>query len=157
MSVSQIHTSIDEAIVNTRILTSRDAKDAGALELFATVGELKAQILSDMNQFPASVAMSDEVIAAYRRLVVLGNNSPGKLRSLAVALTTRGGSFYNGGAYPQACGAWREALEVFTGLDRRGKLTDLDRKNGVANVQGYLKRSCGNGAPRAGLGPKLDI
>jgi hypothetical protein len=86
--------------------------------VFATVGELKAQTLADTNQFPASFAMADEAIAAYRRLVILANNSPGKLRSLAVALTTRGGSFTTG-ADMQACGAWREPLGVFIGLDRR--------------------------------------
>ncbi len=150
-------TSIDEAVTNARILRARDPSDAGALKLFGTVGEVKAQILADQQQFAASFAMGDDVIAAYRRLVVLAGNTPGELRSMATVLATSGGNFYKGGAYPKACGAWREALTIFTRLNARGKLTDTDRKNGVPALQKYLKRNCDGGAPRAGMGPNIDI
>ena len=147
--------SIAEAVANAGILRTRDPNDAGALKLFGTVGEVQAQVLADQGKFTESFAVGDEVIAAYRRFFVLAGNTPGELRSMATVLATRGGNFYNGGAYPQACAAWREALLVFTGLDARGKLTETDRRNGVPELQNYLKNNCENGPPRAGIGPRM--
>lgn len=148
--------SIEEAVANAGILRARDPNDAGALRLFGTVGEVQAQILADQGKFTQSFAVGDEVIAAYRRLVVLAGNTPGELRSMATVLATRGGNFYNGGAYGKSCEAWREALSVFNGLKARGKLTETDRKNGVPELQNYLKSNCENGPPRAGMGPRID-
>jgi eukaryotic-like serine/threonine-protein kinase len=148
--------SIEEAVRNAGVLRARDPNDAGALKLFGTVGEVQAQILADQGKFTESFAVGEDVIGAYRRLVVLAGNTPGELRSMATVLATRGGNFYNGGAYPQACEAWREALSVFTGLQARGKLTETDRKNGVPELQNYLKNNCENGQPRAGMGPRID-
>jgi eukaryotic-like serine/threonine-protein kinase len=148
--------SIEEAVRNAGVLRARDPNDAGALKLFGTVGEVQAQILADQGKFAQSFAVGDEVIGAYRRLVVLAGNTPGELRSMATVLATRGGNFYNGGAYPRACEAWREALSVFNGLEARGKLTETDRNNGVPELRNYLKGNCESGPPRAGMGPRID-
>jgi eukaryotic-like serine/threonine-protein kinase len=148
--------SINEAVANVNTLRMRDPNDAGALRLFGTVGEVKAQILADQGDFVQSFAVGDEVLAAYRRLVEVSGNAPGELRSMATVLATRGGNFYNGSQYPNACGAWREALDVFLGLDARGKLSDTDRKNGVPELRTYLKRNCEDGPPRAGMGARID-
>jgi eukaryotic-like serine/threonine-protein kinase len=149
-------TSIDEAVANTEILRSRDAEDAGALGLFGTVAEVKAQILADQAQYPASFALGEEVVAVSRRLAVLAGNTPGEVSTVAKALVTHGGNYYSGGAYPRACGAWRESLSIFTDLDKQGKLTETDRKNGVPELRNYLKRNCEDGPPRAGMGPRID-
>jgi len=119
--------SIDEAVTKARILLARDANDVGALKLFGAVAEVKVQLLADMTPFPASFAMSDEVISTYRRLFLLAGNTTGESRSLATALTTRGGIIYNRAAYQQACAAWRGALGVFSALEVRNKLTETDR------------------------------
>ena len=147
--------SIDEAVVNVNLLRTRDPSDAGALKLFGTVGEVKAQILADQGNFKESFAVGDEVIRAYRRLVVLAGNTPGELRSMATVLATQGGNFYAGQDFPKACGVWREALGIFTDLDARGKLSETDRKNGVPELRAYLKRNCEDGPPRAGMGPRI--
>jgi eukaryotic-like serine/threonine-protein kinase len=148
--------SIDEAAANIDILRARDPNDAGALKMFGTVGEVKAQILADQGNFIESFAVGDQVIAAYRRLVVLAGNTPGELRSMATVLATQGGNFYAGRDFPKACGVWREALSIFMGLDARGKLSETDGKNGVPELRTYLKRNCEDGPPRAGMGPRIN-
>jgi serine/threonine-protein kinase len=146
--------SIEEAVANARLLRDRDPSDAGGLSLFAVTSEVQAQVLADQNRFKESYAVSDQIMAAHRRLVELAGNAPGALRSMATALSTRGGNFYNGGDYRRACDAWREARGIFLGFERRKVLTETDR-NGLGRVRNYLAASCDNGVPRAGLGKEI--
>jgi len=147
--------AIEEAVANARTLRERDPIDAGALNLFAMTGEVNAQVLTDLHRFDEAFGVGEQVIAAHRRLVTLADNAPGALRSMAAALRTEGGNFYNGRAYDRACATWREALSVYTGLERRGALTETDRNNDMRDVRNYLRQACENGPPRAGMGPTM--
>ena len=145
--------SIEEAMANARQLRERDPNDAGALRLVATVGEVYAQILADARRFDESFVLGEEVVAAQRDLVVRAEGAAGALRTLAVTLMTNGGNFYNGGQFDRACERWREALSIFTGLEREGVLAETDRTRSMASAQDYVARSCN--PPHAGLGSNL--
>jgi len=147
--------SIGEAIALARAAMERDPSDAGAAHLFAITGEVAAQVAADRGDRAGTQAISDQVIAAHRRLVSLSRNAAGPRRSMAAAFRTRGGNFYNLHDYPAACAAWREAVTILAGLDRESALTAIDRANALPELRGFLAQSCDNGAPRAGSGATL--
>lgn len=147
--------SIDRAVALADQLRTRDPSDAGALQLVALTGEVKAQILGDVGRFSDSFAMVDAVIAAHERMVALAGDAAGAKRSMSAALNTGGGNFYNGGDYARACASWRRAMAILEELDRMGSLTDYDRKNSQVEIAGYLARACEGGPPRQGLGPSI--
>jgi eukaryotic-like serine/threonine-protein kinase len=139
--------SIEEAVGIARRLRERDPRDAGALTLFVVTSEVYAQILADSRDYARSYAMGAEVFAANQFRVKLAGNTPGAIRSMATATSTRGTNHYNGADYAGACKWWRESLDLFLGLEKRGQLTDYDR-GGVQLLRGYLAKSCENGPPR---------
>lgn len=141
--------SINRAVALARVMQARDPNDKGALNLFALTAEVQAQTLADAGRFSESYAISDDVIDAHRRLVALAGNVPGALLSMAAAIDTRGGSFYNGGAYARACESWKESLAIYRSLDKRGALSDFYRKNGVGEITARLSKTCN--PPRAAL------
>ncbi len=147
--------AINEAVFKARRLRERDPADVGAIKTFALVAEVQAQILGDQKKFGESYKLGDEVIAAHRQMVALAGTSPGALRSLTAALATHGGNHYTGGDYIGACRIWRLTIDNWETLDRRGALTETDRKNGWPEVVNYFTKSCLNGPPRAGMGPEL--
>lgn len=144
--------AIEEAVGLARRLKDRDSDDAGALRLYGVVGEVYAQVLADRREFARSFAMTEEVAAAYRRLVELAEGAPGARRGLAMVLRTGGGNYYNGGAYGRACGAWREAKAILEALEREGALSGADRNNSLPEMRDYVARSCEGGPPRRGVG-----
>jgi len=145
--------SIMEAVSLADNLRSRSPNDAGALQLFAIIGEVHAQVLADLNRFQESYAAGEAVTEAHRRLVSLAGETPGARRSMAVALRTRGGNHYNGEDYAGACAIWKEALGIFMALKNSGDLTDTDRSNGVPELERFTSKSCD--PPRRGLGRKV--
>jgi eukaryotic-like serine/threonine-protein kinase len=147
--------AIDEAVHLARRQRERDPADVGAMKIFALVAEVQAQIFGDQKQFAESFALGEEVIAAHRQMVALAGNAPGALRSMTAALSTHGGNHYTGGDYAGACRIWRQTLDNWEALDRRGVMTDTDRKNGWPEVLNYYNRSCLGGPPRAGMGSEL--
>jgi eukaryotic-like serine/threonine-protein kinase len=146
--------SIEEAVRIARRLRERDPRDAGALTLFVVTSEVYAQILADSRDYTQSYAMGAEVFAANQYRVKLAGNTPGAIRSMATATSTRGTNHYNGADYAGACKWWRESLDLFLGLEKRGQLTDYDR-GGVKLLRGYLSKSCENGPPRMQDGAQL--
>lgn len=147
--------AIDEAVQMARKQRVRDPDDVGGMKIFALVAEVQAQILGDQKRFADSYALGDEVIATHRNMVALAGNAPGALRSMTAALSTHGGNHYTGGDYAGACRIWRQTLDNWEVLDRRGAMTMTDRKNGWPEVLNYYTKSCLNGPPRAGMGPEL--
>jgi serine/threonine-protein kinase len=145
--------SIGEALALSRAFVARDPDDANALRLFALVGEVQAQVFGDAARRSESEAMGDEVVAAHRRLVSLAGDPAGARRSLAQALRTIGGNFYNGHDYEKACARWRAALDIFEDAERRGELLDRDRANGMPEMQRFIAKSCN--PPHAGLGDEV--
>ncbi len=141
--------SINRAVALARTMQARDPDDKGALNLFALTAEVQAQVLADAGRFTESYAVSDDVIAAHRRLVELAGDAPGALRSMATATDTRGGNFYNGGAYARACEAWGDALAIYKKLEKRGVLSEFDRKNGLVQLPARIAATCN--PPRKGL------
>jgi len=142
--------SIEEAREQARILRDRDPADSGALQLYAVVNEVYAQVLSDLGRHQDAYRIGGEIRDAYRIMVERAGNAPGQLRSLAMAMRSNAEVHYNGGDYAGACRIWSEVLEVITGLERRGALTDFDRNNALAQTRDFLARSCN--PPRRGLG-----
>jgi eukaryotic-like serine/threonine-protein kinase len=150
----EARSSIEEAVAIARRLRERDSRDAGAITLFVVTSEVYAQILADSRDYAASYAMGAEVFAANQFRVKLAGNTPGAIRSMATATSTRGTNHYNGADYAGACRWWRESLDLFLGLEKRGQLTDYDR-GGVKLLRGYLSKSCENGPPRMQDGAQL--
>ncbi|WP_426167552.1 protein kinase domain-containing protein [Sandarakinorhabdus sp. DWP1-3-1] len=107
--------SIAEAVAIARALRQRSNGDASSLQLVAFTGEVQAQVLIDLGRAAEAFAISDEVVAAHRRMVTLAGDTDGPRRSMAMALTTVGGNFYTGGARGRACAAWQEALALLEG------------------------------------------
>jgi serine/threonine-protein kinase len=140
--------SIEEALALARRQQERDPADVGAMKMFALVGEVHAQVSADRKRFAESHAMGREVIAAHRRMVELAGDAPGALRSMNAALATYGGNFHTAGDYAEACRVWRQVIDNWELLDRRGQLTKTDRDRGLPEVQGYWTKSCANGPPR---------
>jgi serine/threonine-protein kinase len=151
----QARESIDEAVALARRLRDRDVNDAGGTQLFATTGEVQAQIRADLGRYRESYAIADEVVAAHRRLVELAENAPGALRGMASSLRTIGGNHYNGGDYAGACSNWRGAAGIYASLDQRGVLSELDRNGSYREMRDYLRRSCEGGPPRPGVGASV--
>jgi eukaryotic-like serine/threonine-protein kinase len=145
--------SIEEARAEADRLRARDPDDAGALQLVAVVAEVQAQILTDLRRFPEAYAVGDQVRDVHLELVRRAENAPGAVRSMAAARRTAAGNHYNGGDYPGACRIWRETLDLYAGLARRGALTDTDRTNAMRETADYISRACS--PPRAGLGPQI--
>ncbi len=58
-------------------------------------------------------------------------------------------------AYDRSCAAWREALSIYTGLERRGALTGTDRDHGMRNVRNFVHRACEGGPPQPRLGSSI--
>lgn len=145
---SEARVAIEESIRIARRLLERDPLDAGALKLFVITTEVYAQVLGDAGAYAQSYALGAEVYDAQLKLVRLAGNTPGALRSLAASTSTRGTNHYNGKDYNGACKWWREALNVYLGLERRSVLTETDRKKGVPELRNYLAKGCENGPPR---------
>jgi serine/threonine-protein kinase len=145
--------SIEEARSQAIKWRDRDPDDVGALQISALVSEVQAQILADLGRYRESFAAGDEALAAHRRMVRLAGDAPGALRSMAQAMRTDGGNHYNGGDYAGACRIWSDTLAIFAQLDRRGALTDFDRKNSAAETRAYLHRACD--PPRPALGRSI--
>lgn len=140
--------AIEEAMELARRLAVRDPGDAGGIQMTAIVGEVLAQVRADAGDRQRSYAASDEVMGAHRRLVALAGNSPGARRSMATALSTRGGNAYNLGDIAAACTSWQEGLGIYTALDASGELSETDRKNGLPEVRGFIADYCKGGKPR---------
>lgn len=134
--------SIAEAAGLAAQLRDRDPADAGGVQLYAIIGEVEAQILTDNGRAAEGERVGEAVLAAHRRLVALAGNAPGALRSMAAAMNTNAGNFHNAGRYDRACARWRETLAVYEELERRGELSDTDRNGGLADVRGYLAQGC---------------
>lgn len=149
---AEARAAIAEAVDRADALAARDPNDAGALHLVALTGEVKAQVLADGHDFPASYAAGDAVLAAHRRLVALAGASPGARRSMAASMRTIGGNHYNGRDYAGACRLWRDTLAIYRDFEKAGTLSETDRKVGMAEMSDFTKRACDNGPPRAGLG-----
>ena len=145
--------SINRAVDLARAMEARDPNDTGAINLFTLTAEVQAQVLADAGRLTESYAVSDDVMAAHQRLVTLAGGAPGAIRSMASAYDTRGGNFYNGGAYIRACEAWGEALGIYRGLDKRGVLSEFDHKNGLIAISKRIASTCN--PPRAGLNGRL--
>jgi hypothetical protein len=145
--------SIEESRAEAERLRARDPNDAGALQLVAVVAEVQAQILADLRRFPEAYAVGGQVRALHLALVEKAGGAAGATRSMAAARRTDGGNHYNGGDYAGACRIWRETLDLYAGLERRGQLTDMDRNNAVRELSDYVQRTCN--PPRAGLGPSI--
>jgi eukaryotic-like serine/threonine-protein kinase len=147
--------TINEAVQMARRHRDRDPADVGAMKTFALVAEVQAQIFGDQKKFDASYRLGDEVIATHQKMVALAGNAPGAFRSMTAALATHGGNHYTGRDYVGACRIWRQTLNNWELLDRRGVLTATDRTNGWPEVLNYYNKSCIGGPPRAGMGPEL--
>jgi serine/threonine-protein kinase len=145
--------SIGEALALSRRLAEQDRNDANALRLFALVGEVQAQIYADSGRGDASRAMTEESLAAHRRLVSLAGDPAGARRSMAQALRTGGGNMYNVKRYAAACQQWRQALDIFEDADRRGELLERDRINSMAEMRRFIAAACN--PPRPGLGDEV--
>ena len=145
--------SINRAVDLARTMQARDPNDQGGLNMFTLTAEVQAQVLADAGHLTESYAISDDVMAAHRRLVALAGDAPGAIRSMATAYDTRGGNFYNSGAYARACEAWGEALGIYRGLDKRGVLSEFDRNNGLIAISKRVANTCN--PPRAGLRGRL--
>ncbi|MBL8772350.1 MAG: protein kinase [Phenylobacterium sp.] len=149
----EAYASVDRAVALTRRMRARDPADRGALGLFAVVGEVRAMVLSDLGRVAEGFAMSEEILAAHRDIVRLSDNAPGPRRSMAATMKSVGGVYYNGGAYPRACGAWGEARGVYRGLEREGKLTGHDREQALAQLETWMAKACN--PPRRGIAGRL--
>ena len=115
------------------------------------VNEVYAQVLSDLGRHQDAYGSATKC-AMPIAMVARAGNAPGQLRSLAMAMRTNAEVHYNGGDYAGACRIWGEVLEIVTGLERRGALTDFDRNNALRDPR-LLGRACN--PPRAGLGPRI--
>jgi serine/threonine-protein kinase len=142
--------SIGEAMANARTMRARDGDDEGALQLFAAVGEVQAQVLGDQRRFAESFALTDQVIDVQTRRAALGGNAAGSIRSLASALRIGGGNFYNGGDFAGACARWARAIALYRGLKARGDLSAGLQKS-LDELDGWTKRGCN---PPRSLGVK---
>jgi hypothetical protein len=142
---AQARAAITEAETLAGGLAARDPADMGALKMHAITGELLAQVLADAKDARGSIAMSDAVLGMHRRLVEAAGDTPGALRSMTAALRTSGGNRYNLGDVPGACLIWQQVLANYRALDRRGWLTDYDRKNGLPEHEAYLRDICRDG------------
>ncbi|HRK63972.1 MAG TPA: serine/threonine-protein kinase, partial [Terricaulis sp.] len=147
--VPEARVSIEEAHRTAQTMRARDPNDVGAVRLVAITGEVYAQVLGDLRRFPESYRLSDEVIAAHRQLVEQSSGSQGARRSLAAALATTGGNYYNGGQYARACQFWRETHEIYSSFERAGTISEYDRTHGLAEMREFLRDACN--PPRAGL------
>ena len=145
--------SIEEAREQARILRDRDPADSGALQLYAVVSEVYAQVLSDLGRHQDAYRIGDEIRDAYRIMVERAGNAPGQLRSFAMALRSNAEVHYNGGDFSGACRIWSEVLEILAGLERRGALTDFDRNNALTQTRDFRTRTCN--PPRQGLGRSI--
>lgn len=141
--------SIELAYDTAKTMRARDPNDSGALRMVAITGEVYAQVLADLGRYRESTALSDEVIATHRQLVERSEGSQGARRSLAAALATRGGNFYNGRQYARACEAWREAHDIYASFARAGTISEWDRANSFKEMQDFIRDACN--PPRAGL------
>jgi eukaryotic-like serine/threonine-protein kinase len=146
---AEARAAIEEAVALAGQMSARDPRDAGALQLVALTGEVLAQIHADRNDRAASYAASAEVITAHEMLVEQAGDTPGALRSMTSALRTMGGNRYNLGDVGGACETWRRTMANYQDLDRKGWLTDFDRKNGMPETAGYLRDICDGDKPRA--------
>ncbi|WP_309644807.1 serine/threonine-protein kinase, partial [Phenylobacterium sp.] len=141
-------TSIEESVALARALRQRSNGDATSLQLVALTGEVHAQVLGDLKRYPEAFALGDEVLAAHRAMVALAGEKPGARRSMVAAMQTLGGSHYNGGDYAGACALWREGLDIFLALDKRGELSAFDKDGGLVELKRLLTANCENGPPR---------
>ena len=146
---AEARASIEESYATANAMRARDPNDAGALRLVAISGEVYAQVLADLGRHAESARLSDDVVATHRLLVERSDGSQGARRSLAAALATRGGNFYNGGQYARACEAWREAHAIYDSFARAGTISEWDRANALKEMQDFLRDACN--PPRPGL------
>lgn len=135
--------SIGEAVTLARSLRQRDPESAGALNLFAIVAEVQAQVFADLGRYAESLALGEEVLSAHRQAIALAKDMAGPKRTLATALITHGENALKGGAQGRACASWREAVELFEGIDRQGELTPYDKNGGLKSARDHLAKSCG--------------
>lgn len=147
------YASADRAVAVARDLRARDPADRGAANVFAIAGEVRAQVLGQLNRLPEAYAMVEEVLGAHRQTVERSGNAPGARRTLGEALRSAGVVYYNGGAYARACAAWDEALGVYRGLEREGKITGHDRTATLAEIKAASAAACN--PPRKGIAGRL--
>lgn len=140
--VAEARASIEEAHRTAQTMRARDPNDGGALRLVAITGEVYAQVLGDLGRHSESARLSDEVIAMHRQLVERAQGSQGARRSLAAALATRGGNFYNAGQYARACEAWSEAYGIYQDFERAGTLSEYDRARSITEMRSFLRDAC---------------
>lgn len=135
--------AIEEAMDVSRRLAARDARDAGAMQLIALVGEVQAQVLADLGRFHESGTVADEIIALHDQLVAKADGAPGALRSKAATLQSLGDVFLTAGNKTRACATWRDTMTIYNTLDRKGALSAFDRNNGRKDVSALLAGKCG--------------
>ena len=150
---AEAYASADRAVAVARDLRAKDPADRGAANVFAISGEVRAQVLGELNRLPEAYAMLEEVLADHRQTIARSGNAPGARRTLGEALRSAGVVYYNSGAYARACAAWDEALGVYRGLEREGKITGHDRAATLAEVKVASAAACN--PPRKGIAGRL--
>jgi eukaryotic-like serine/threonine-protein kinase len=145
--------SIQRAVAAATALRDIDRDDTASSELWLVTSEVQAQIFMDLRRRRDAYTIHQELVAEYRRLILLSGNVAGMRRKFSTALVTIGVNYHNGGDYILACQAWTESRALLAWLEANKSLSDYDRRNHLPRVVELIAQSCN--PPRKALGPEL--
>lgn len=141
--------AIAEAVGLARQMVARDPHDSSGLQLLALASEIEAQLYMDSGDKAKSYTASESALGAHRTLVELAGGAPGALRSYTATLRTTASNRYNFGDIEGACTLWRQILANIGELQAKSALTELDRRNVLAETRGFMRDICEGKKPKA--------
>jgi len=133
---------LDRAAVLLPGLLAFEPDDEGAIRTERIVLAARAQALATAGRFEEGVALLRGQLDINTRAAEAPGARPELLRSQGVTLAMLADLYADNGAVREACPLYAKAVAVFTGLDQRGLLSQLDRDASFKMVRQRQETLC---------------
>ena len=133
---------MDAASALVPVLLEFQPDDDGAKRTQHIVLAARAQALAMAGRFKEGVALLRQQVDISDDLVRRSNNLPANVRSQAVTLSMLADLYDDNGFYKDSCPLYARADAIFTDLDKRGELSQLDRDSSQRMIRERRAKHC---------------
>jgi eukaryotic-like serine/threonine-protein kinase len=133
---------LDAASALLPVLLNFQPDDDGARRTQHVVLSARAQALAMAGRFREGVNLLREQVEISEDLVAKSNNLPANVRSQAVTLAMLADLYDDNGLYRDSCPIYVKSEAIFTDLDKRGELSQLDRDSSLTMIRERQAKHC---------------
>lgn len=133
---------MDAASALVPVLLQFQPDDDGAKRTQHIVLSARAQALAMAGRFKEGVALLREQVDISEDLVARSSNLPANVRSQGVTLAMLADLYDDNGLYTESCPIYAQADAIFSDLDKRGELSQLDRDSSQKMIRERQAKHC---------------